>query len=364
MPSSTSSSEPTQMIQYDRALPHTSFGKPALIAILTFLVLVGGWEVYWRLNDVEPSYRDIGGGLWTIERRRINQGEGHKTVLLGSSRILYNTQLDIWEQESGERPIQLALAGTSPLPAIESLADDPDFTGTLIVGVAPMVWATEYLYYDSTFGRFEHESPSKWIGQRISMLFEPLLAFYNYDFALFAIIERQSWNVREGVSVPLPFRRLEIRDRDRNTRMWTKVEESEEYAKEFIDFWMEPFAMEGPPPPEMLAELKATGEDVIARSVIAVDKLEQRGVDVIFIRNPTSGGLAEVTEVVFSRAENWDVLIERTGSLGLHYQDHEEMQVYELPEWSHMIGADADIYTKDLYHLVQRELTSHKAGGP
>ena len=50
------------------------------------------------------------------------------------------------------------------------------------------------------------------------------------------------------------------------------------------------------------------------------------------------------------------MLLERTGAIGLHFQDHEEMQGYTLPEWSHMTGAEADRFTVTFYELVQRKL--------
>ena len=55
-------------------------------------------------------------------------------------------QLPVWEKLAGKRPIQLALEGTSPLPILEDLADDPNFTGRLLVGVAPDVFFSGFAY--------------------------------------------------------------------------------------------------------------------------------------------------------------------------------------------------------------------------
>jgi hypothetical protein len=35
--------------------------------------------------------------------------------------------------------------------------------------------------------------------------------------------------------------------------------------------------------------------------------------------------------------------------------DHEELQGFWLPEWSHIAGSEADGYTKALYEVIQRE---------
>ena len=124
MHSSTSSSESSaDMNKYDRALPGDSIKPAALIGLLVMIVMMSGWEMYWRSNGSVPSYRNSE-GLWAIQRRRVNEIEGDKTVITGSSRMFFNTQLDVWERESGVRPIQLALEGTSPVSLMEDLADD------------------------------------------------------------------------------------------------------------------------------------------------------------------------------------------------------------------------------------------------
>ena len=74
-------------------------------------LLLGGWEAYWRAFGVTPSIRNTL-GLWAIQRRRIDAGEGDATVLLGASRTYFDLQLPVWER----------LAGRAPDPAVRSRA--------------------------------------------------------------------------------------------------------------------------------------------------------------------------------------------------------------------------------------------------
>ena len=358
MPSSTSSSDRVGGMQtYDREVPDKSLGRSALLALVIALLLMGGWEAYWRANDVVPSYRNSE-GQWAIQRRRINRGEGDTMVLSGSSRLLFDLQLDVWEQESGERPIQLALEGTTPLPLMEDLANDPDFTGTLVVGIAPDVFLTGFQYRGDAFAYARDETPTQWLGQRISMVVEPYLAFYTFDFGLFTIINRQAWPVREGVHTRTEVRHLFTMTQDRNTRLWSKVEDDEEYANIIKATWMQDFDLSGEPDEMLLGIIEQARGDEIERAAAAARKLQERGVDVIFVRNPSSGDYAVAESIYLPRAENWDVLIEKSGALGIHWQDHEELQGYWLPEWSHLSGNEADRYTKALYHVIQRERAS------
>ena len=318
------------------------------------LVMMSGWEMYWRSQGSVPSYRNSE-GLWAMQRRRIDHGEGHKTVFAGSSRILFNMQLDVWERESGERPIQLALEGTSPVTLMESLADDEDFTGTLIVGVAPGLFFSGFEYRGKAFKRYESESPSQWLGQRISMLVEPYLAFYHFDYSLFTVLKRQPLPPRDGVDFDRDVRRLSVYQEDRATRMWAKVEEDPAYAELAKEIWAEGFVPIDERDEEWIAERLENREKQIERAVAAVRRLQARGVEVIFVRCPAEGHYAVSEPMYNPRAETWDVLLDQSGALGIHWMDHEELQGFWLPEWSHLSGTEADRFTKALYHVIQRE---------
>jgi len=54
-------------------------------------------------------------------------------------------------------------------------------------------------------------------------------------------------------------------------------------------------------------------------------------------------------------AQTWDLLIKRSGVPGIHFEDHEQLPGYELPEWSHLSGPEADWFTAQLVPLVEHE---------
>ncbi len=360
MPSSTSSSERVSDVsKYDRPLPVRSLRSSALIGALVMLLLMGGWEAYWRSEGAIPSYRNSE-GLWAIQRRRIDDGDGARTVFAGSSRMYFNTQLDVWERESGERPIQLALEGTSPVSLMEDLADDPDFTGTLIVGVAPGLFFSGFEYRGDAFKRYQNESPTQWLGQRLSMLVEPYLAFYHFDYALFTVIKRQPFPVREGVDFERDVRRLATYGKDRATRMWAKVENDPDYAQTAKEIWAQGFVPVEERDAEWLERGLKNRDEQIDRAVAASRKLQEKGVEVIFVRNPAEGHYAVSEPMYNPRAETWDVLIEKSGALGIHWMDHEELQGYWLPEWSHLSGSEGDRFTAELYKVIERERANRR----
>lgn len=356
MRSSTSSSE--TLVPPTPATPIARLGRGALLgAVLVFLAGMAVWETSWRGYGAVPGYRNTD-GQWARQRRRIDSGEGNKTVLIGSSRILFGAQLDVWQKLTGERPIQLALEGTTPIPVLEDLADDPDFTGKLVVGVAPDLYFSGYANRRTAFGFHLRETPSQRFGEAVSMkLLEPWLASYDPDFALMKVLARLTWPAREGHRAMPVVRKLHVVGEDRNTRMWAKVENDEAYREMAKRTWASLFDGPPPAPPEvMIAGMK----EQIARSKAAVAKLRARGVPVVFVRFPSTGRYYEAELRNVPRVPTWDVLLAETGAPGVHFEDHPELQGYTLPEWSHLSAVEADRYTAALVPLVEKAFAGQK----
>jgi len=345
---------------YERPVPVIKFA--GVIAIIVLLVFIAIWEMYVRSQGVTPSYRNSD-GLWAEQRRKINNGAGDGWVFTGSSRVLFNMQLKAWEELDNRKPLQLALEGTSPVSVLEGLAEDSDFTGNVIVGVAPGLFFSGYEYRRGALKQHKDETPSQWLGQRISLLLEPYFAFYTYDYALSTILHRQPLPEREGVNNGLDVRKLANMERDRNTRMWDKVYLDKDYRDLARKIWVgdwKPFNEQ--PEPRQEGIIKGRAKQ-LERAIKATKTLQGRGINVVFVQMPYEGHYAVSEPDIAPRELTWDILIKETDALGLHFLDHKQMQGYELPEWSHMTGEEADRFTQNFYHLVQSELARHKHAG-
>jgi hypothetical protein len=344
--------------------PVAVLGRSGWMAIIVAVALVGAFEAWARIDQGLQSddYRNSP-GAWAEQRRRIDNGEGDAWVFTGSSRVKFDVQMPVWERLDGRAPIMLALEGTSPMRIVEGLADDEDFTGTVVIGVAPGLFFGGFEFQRGSIDHYESETPSQWLGHKISVLLEPYLAFYQPDFSMSSILARQEWPIRDGMEWDPDVRKLSVQDRARNTRMWDRLEYDGGYRELARKIWAagwKPFAER---PPEFQERMLKRREEQIERAVAAVEKLRSKGAEAIFVTMPYEGHYA-VSEPDFApRALTWDVLIERTGALGLHFEDHDEMQGYYLPEWSHMTAAEADRFTAVFYELVQGELAAHAADG-
>ena len=377
MPSSTSSSDTAGSAVFDRAfapvrltasdrpgvaqpvpvrdIPAQPWGRILAGMLVMLAILIGAWELYWRSYGVAPSYRNSD-GQWLVQRRRIDAGEGGRTALVGASRILFDTSLPVWEKVTGERPIQLALEGTSPVPILENLADDPNFTGRLVVDVSPDIFFTGFTYRGSVLPYLRDQTPSQRIGDWLSTkLIEPFFAFYDPDYALSTVVRRQAWPDRPGLPGRIAVRRLAVHDEDRNTQMWDKVVDDPEYRALARRIWAQDFdspnSVKRNADPE---KAQKAIDEAIARTTAALAKLRARGVRVLFVRAPSAGDYYAYEQRAFPRAKTWDVLLERTGAPGIHFEDYPELQGYDLPEWSHMSPSEARRYTATYAPIVER----------
>ena len=354
MHSSTSSFKPSDAAPtYQRELPLLNIGSAWAIAAIVCLLGFLAWEWKWRAFGVAPTYRNSD-TAWAVQRRRISDGEGHKTVLIGSSRVLFDVQLPVWEQMFGERPIQLAFEGTSPIFALEDLAEDPKFTGRLLVGVSPPLFFSGFDLRAKGIANWARETPAQRVGHWLSMhLIEPFFAFYDDDYRLMTVLRRQEWwPPRSGVNVYTDVRRLSVMDKDRNTRLWDKLEHDPEYQALAKNIWRQIFR----PPPGMTPEIgRQIAEEQLNRAVAAINKLKARGASIVFLRAPSTDEFLEAENKGFPRERTWNVLLERTGVPGVHFEDYPELQGLNLPEWSHMTGADAERFTERLCAILQRE---------
>jgi hypothetical protein len=344
-----------------RPVPEQRWGAILLAAFVLFAVLLAGWEAYWRAFGVTPgAYNNY--GLWAIQRRRIDAGEGDATVLMGASRLFFDIQLPVWKRLAGKAPIQLCFEGTSPLPYLEDLAADPKFTGRVLIGIAPQVFFTGFRYRDGAAAYTRKESPSQRIGQWLSMnLIEPYFAYDDPDFALETVLARQPWPKRPGKLSITEVRKLSVHEPDRNGYLWSKVTTDPQYRELARNIWREGFDPELYPPPE---KLKKVISEQIALTAKAVAKLRARGVKVLFVRMPSSGEYLAFENRMYPRARTWDALLAATGSRGIHFEDYPQLQGYYLPEWSHLTQAEAERFTAALYGIIERDFWGpHVSGG-
>lgn len=361
MPSSTSSSDS----EYARPIPTLAWRTTVTVALVVFLAMASGWEVYGRTVEwLKPGLTNSD-GLWHVTRDRIDREDGG-VVIVGSSRVLFDVNLATWRELTGLVPIQLALEGTSPRPFLTHVAQETDFNGLVVVGV------TEGLFFGPNPGlrakvldRYRNLTPADRASIWLSMhLVEPVVAFYKPDFALFTMLKRQTWwPHRRDMAPPRPeVRQLSTTLPTRHTPMWNRVEDDPAYQKIVRDTWLA--SLNAPRlqmPPEVMAKHMAS---LLANVRADVAAIRARGGEVVFVRAPSTGPYIEVERVAFPQDGPWSRLLATADAAGVHFLDHPDLQTFDLPEWSHIAAGQTDAFTRALLPHLRAALEARGTPRP
>lgn len=331
----------------DRATPAQSWRALALAALAFTAALTVGWEVYWRGKGMTAGDFNNTAALWAAARRKAS---GDATVIIGSSRILFDIDLDLWEEFSGVRPVQLALEGTSPRIFLKDLADDEAFHGKVIIGVTvPVFYRSAGGLRADVLAYERDETPSQRADHILSNQLERVFAFIDEQTRPKRQIHLWPAPLRDGMKPLFDPRKLEAMKEDRNAKLWARVITDEAYRDEAKAQWMIALKSFAPPPgpkgepPKQMPDAAING--VIAEVRANIDKIRARGGDVAFMRLPYDGAFAVAEDNGFPRERFWDPLLAQTNSVGVAWQDHPELQGYYIPEWSHLAAAEALRYT-------------------
>lgn len=345
MLSSTSSSE----VPF-RPVPERNWPRIFAAALVAALVLLAAWEWWARARGYAKHFADTA-AHWARERRKV---EPDSLVAIGSSRILFDLDLEVVAEAFGRKPIQLGRVGTSPRPMLSDLARDRDFRGTVLCGVTPSLFFAPGgppVDRGNAFVKdWRREPLSTRSGQLLGMFLEARLALRNEDLALRQLLHAVPLPVRSG-AIPFPPEVPyfgETRE-DRSIRMIPRMERDFLFQDEVRDVWRQIMASIPVPPPEVAL----AGRDAVVAAVAAdVKTIRERGGKVIFLCFPSTGAFLEYERKNQPRTGYWDRLLAETGAPGIHFEDHPSLSGFDCPEWSHLTSADATRYTQALVPLL------------
>lgn len=335
---------------FERPVPAQRWRRTAALTAACVLLFLGAWEGYWRGRGYRPSLNSTE-GLWAFQRERVTRDD---VVIIGDSRTRFDLDLDTWAKASGgRRPVLLGIDGSCARPVLSDLAADERFAGTVICNV------TEPLFFapggpglqrsEDRLKYFRNRTISQIAGDYLAMELESrLVCLHKEDRSLSTLLGQIPIPNRPGAMVPpqLP-PQLGIVTPDNRSVMIERLEHDEEFCEHVKKIWLGLMAFAPPVEPEV--------RDSILASVAAdVEKIRTRGGRVIFLRLPSTGEYLEIEKTKFPRAEHWDLLLERTGAPGIHFEDHEELRGFDCPEWSHLTAADAVKFTERLIQVMHR----------
>lgn len=333
----------------------TSLGKALLLACFITTVTVSIWEFYLRKKGFENSYNDDP-ALWTHKRDMACEPKEKTTVFIGSSRIKFDLDIPTWEKITGNKAVQLACVGSTPIPILEHLANDEQFNGKVVIDVTEGLFfslsprnsrrPTENLKY------FKERTPAQQASFYINWLLESQLVFLDKEWlSMNAMLSQINIADRKGVNnfkgFPADFGRVKF---SRQEYMTEKFAADTNLQNRVIGIW-EGFAKMSKEPPISGARLDSLLHVVKSHT----DKIKQRGGTIIFVRTPSSGSFNVGENIVFPRNAYWDKLLSVTQCNGIHYADFESLKNFKCPENSHLSLADAVLFTKAFIDILRKE---------
>jgi len=327
-----------------------------LVAIIISVVGLVAWEMYWRNQGFYPTLDD-NEALWAMQRSRVEKATSADILLMGSSRVLFDLQLNQWQEQSGIRPIQLASVGSSPLPIFHDVVNNTNFNGTIIVGVTPGLFfsttspdAQPWQWPQSKVDYYKKRTYAQISNHLLSLPLQKNLAFLSDDQGVDGIKLKEllgKINTGNRVLDPMPpfheFGEIAV---DRNNVMKQITLTDTAYANSIIRVWQffGKKAASGPPPD------KASTMAFFLKDLKIFDA---RGGHLILVRCPSSGTLRAGENMGVPRAEFWDDLVKQAQVKSYHFEDYAQLKDLKCPEESHLSAEDARYFTTELAKIMK-----------
>lgn len=362
----------TSNFDFVRPVPNVPWrGMLAAVALLSTAATVA-WEIHARRAGYTPTLNDTA-DLWSEMRGSVRPDS---IVLLGTSRMLFDMDLDELERGLGQRPKQLALVGSSPFPILADLAKDESFHGTVLVDVVPAMFlaptgSPPVEASEKALRRYHSWNYAQRWSHELAVPLERQVAFVRQeDLTLTKLLERIPIPNRAGAQVgpkfPPYFYSLE---RDRRARMVPEAAiVGSELNRQITSVWLPLFTPPPPPwfiPPEVFGKMMMEGMQTrFAETAKHIARIQARGGKVVFLRLPVTGPLAEREEQLAPRAATWDRLVRENGVPAIHFAEYAELRAFDCPEWSHLSAPDSVEFTRRLVPHLQAALRARPAGVP
>jgi len=330
--------------------------KALVAAVVVVLGFALWYEWYWRSKGLTISYNDDK-VLWARHRRQVYVPSDQATILLGSSRIKFDVDIATWKEEAGEKAIQLSLPGTPPQLILHHLANDINFKGKVIVDVMELQFfaidrdrreksAREAIEY------FDNETPAQKTSALINHMLESKIVFLEEGLlGLTRLLDDFQLPNRAGVNgapeIIKEFRTLSFERQGFLTPIFlsdTLLQQRQmENRKKSGGLSTRP-SLEGESLEKLFNELRTS-----------INKIRNRGGDVIFIRPPSSGEDWKIENIVNPRPRYYNALLTSTKTQGIHFLDYPETANLICVDGSHLSPQDAAIYTRHLIKILRKE---------
>jgi hypothetical protein len=315
--------------------------KVWVTTVILILFIMGGFEVALRAKGYPPSVTDDT-SLWALTRANILPDDPNEIVVVGSSRIHTAINLDVFRDEYGRKPVQLALVHSSPFPILEDLADDPHFKGLVVCEFTPALFFSD----DAADLNFA----------QIALNRRDAMADALFDFA----------ETRERIWVESHFvsqsGQLQMEDflNAMATGKWPEAANTVRSDRQrFLDASKVKKRLPDVPMPDGPlpgVSLTARQKEIIETAKEYILKLRAKGGDLVFVYVPCTGENKKDEILHYPRSIYWDQVLEETETFGIHPEDYESLaKIIPYVDYSHLDIDQAKQFTRGLARIFKAE---------
>jgi hypothetical protein len=316
-----------------RRAPHKPWVKIGAVVLAALVVVSAALELGWRELGVRPGLANTS-SLWALEVDRLKEAApGSGVVLIGSSRVQSGLDPEVLEGAlGGEQVYNLSMSGYGSYGALVFLAEQTDFSGTLIVELWPsrMFWR-ELSDETPSFIKFYEERPhSDGLETRLDVWLGSRLVLLHPELTMIPVLSRLV--ASRFKDVPLPIETL-------NARRYGSLDvraANRERAP----------ANGTPMSPGELDEL-------VRRYGAPIKRLQARGATVIAYNPPLTGASRAQEEALLPRARYWDVVVPQLGVVPVHYADHEVLESLDCYDGVHLGSREVAIASAYMAELLR-----------
>lgn len=333
MPSSTFSSEP-------RRIPGARWGTTWVLAVLLAVGAVWLCERATRRTGQRPSVSDD--PIWWAVARRQVDNDPKVVAFVGTSRMELAYSSQAFAQSAPHlRGVQLAIHGLRAVDVLEDLAADEHFRGLAVVDVneQDIGWNNEpngtlaYLDRAHAFWRAPGALANRYLAANAQK--ELAVLAVGGRRIITSLLGKRSWPAPHPV----------VGDYDRTSHGYYNSLSDPATLRKSATFRYANFV--APPPPAEQWLVFAARYDSLARAI------RSHGGDVVFVRLPSSGKLAELFERDYPKARYWDAFAKLSTAPTIHYRDVPAMASITCPDEMHLDQSDQVAFTSALVQSLR-----------
>ena len=319
------------------------------VACALFVLIAYEWSL--RAAGIEPNFRDSQARWSTVRETAGSDLDRDAIAILGASRIRAAISLSELEQRYPDQPIYpLGYIGRAPCAALQDLAENTEFRGTVIVSLSSN-WVDcqpgPNQMHDVVARYHSQWNWARKIDAWASNLVTQSLVATDPDHSFRSLFK----NVIEPAT-PVLRAKYEITRRNRQLEMdFARFSEADLAQMQEHSVWA--FRGRVAADASLRRERWLAGLDAFNQ---AIETITARDGQVILVKLPTSGPLVQVEEESFPRAQFWDEMARRLPATAvLHSQDYPSVSGFATPDGNHLDFRDAAAFTTALFNALESE---------